>query len=153
MTDRGVISLKRADFLAAARGRQVEKQGFVLQSIHRLREPPTAEPPEVGPPEVGAPGTGALAARFGFTISRRVGNAVVRNRIRRRLREAVRIAAPDHAKEGKDYFLIARRAALDLPFARLISDLADGIDRIERGEGTTGRGARQRSGGKADGRQ
>ncbi len=143
MTDRGVVSLKRADFLAAARGRQVEKQGFILQSIQRPREPATAEPPEAR----------ALAARFGFTISRRVGNAVVRNRIRRRLREAVRIAAPDHAKEGKDYFLIARRAALDLPFARLTSDLADGIDRIERGEGTTGRGARQRSGGKADGRQ
>lgn len=139
MTGRRNIALKRADFLAAARGRQVEKPGFILQAVHR--------PAEAGEAH-------ALAARFGFTISRRVGNAVVRNRIRRRLREAVRIAAPDHAKNGSDYVLIARRAALDLPFARLTSDLADGIDRIERGEGTTGRGMRRRSGGRADaGRQ
>src|SRR5690349_7349670 len=110
MADRRSISMKRADFLAAARGRQVEKQGFVLQSIRRMPES----------------GGSALAARFGFTISRRVGNAVVRNRIRRRLREAVRIAAPGRANEGSDYVLIARRAALDLPFARLTSDLADG---------------------------
>lgn len=138
MSGRRSIAMKRADFLRAARGRQVEKQGFILQSIRRM-------------PETGAD---ALAARFGFTISRRVGNAVVRNRIRRRLREAVRIAAPGRANEGSDYVLIARRAALDLPFARLASDLADGIDRIERGEGTTGRSPRQRSGGRADaGRQ
>ena len=139
MSGRHTISMKRADFLAAARGRQVEKQGFILQSIRRMPEPTEAD---------------ALAPRFGFTISRRVGNAVVRNRIRRRLREAVRAAATGRANGGSDYVLIARRAALDLPFARLISDLADGIDRIERGEGTTGRGPRQRSSGRADaGRQ
>jgi ribonuclease P protein component len=140
MSGRRVIPMKRADFLAAARGRQVEKQGFVLQSIRRMPEADEAD--------------AALAPRFGFTISKRVGNAVLRNRIRRRLREAVKEAAPGRARGGSDYVLIARRAALDLPFARLISDIADGIDRIERGEGTTGRGPRRRSGGRADaGRQ
>jgi ribonuclease P protein component len=66
-------------------------------------------------------------ARFGFTVTKKIGNAVVRNRIRRRLREAVRLVGASRAVPGTDYVLIGRRAALTLPFARLVSDLTSGI--------------------------
>ena len=62
-------------------------------------------------------------ARFGFTATKKLGNAVVRNRIRRRLKEAVRLVAPDHARPGCDYVLIAREAAATRPFAALEKDL------------------------------
>ena len=60
--------------------------------------------------------------RVGFTVSRKVGNAVERNRARRRLREMVRKAGADVMKSGHDYVLVARRPALSDPFERLISD-------------------------------
>ena len=60
--------------------------------------------------------------RVGFTVSKKVGNAVERNRVRRRLREVVRLAPPAPMRPGHDYVLIGRRAALDLPFERLIED-------------------------------
>lgn len=66
-------------------------------------------------------------ARFGFTVTKKIGNAVVRNRIRRRLREAVRLAGAMAAEPGTDYVLIGRTAALTLPFDRLIADLTSGI--------------------------
>lgn len=62
-------------------------------------------------------------ARFGFTATKKLGNAVVRNRIRRRLREAVRLVAPEQARAGCDYVLIAREAAATRPFAALEKDL------------------------------
>ena len=68
-------------------------------------------------------------ARFGFTVTLKVGNAVERNRIRRRLKEAVRLIGHDHALDGYDYVLVARRKALNLPFAVLTSELAKGLDR------------------------
>lgn len=69
--------------------------------------PPTATPP-----------------RFGFTATKKLGNAVTRNRIRRRLKEAVRLVAPSAARAGHDYVLIAREAAETRPFAALERDLA-----------------------------
>lgn len=126
-------ALQRADFLAASRGKQIEKQGFILQTARR--DGNDAEP---------------LPPRFGFTISKRVGNAVKRNRIRRRLREAARLASTGHAKDGADYVLIARRASLDLPFTRLVADLADGLDKVETSQPASRRSPRRRPDGKPD---
>lgn len=65
--------------------------------------------------------------RFGFTVTKKIGTAVVRNRIRRRLREAVRIAAPAAAVPGTDYVLVARPEAINRPFDRLVRDIAGAI--------------------------
>ena len=77
--------------------------------------------------------------RFGFTVTRKVGNAVVRNRIRRRLREVVRLAGEKDAAPGMDYVLIGRPAALTLPFDRLIADLTSGLAALSRDEKTGNR--------------
>ena len=61
-------------------------------------------------------------ARIGFTVSRKVGNAVVRNRVRRRLREVARLMPQDRLRCGHDYVLVGRRAALTLPFSRMMED-------------------------------
>ena len=87
---------QRADFLAAASGIKVPAAAFVLQARKRR---------DAGP------------ARFGFTVSKKVGNAVERNRVRRRLREIVRLWAATRLHAGHDYVLVGRRAALNLPFA------------------------------------
>jgi ribonuclease P protein component len=65
----------------------------------------------------------AHLARFGFTATKTLGSAVIRNRARRRLKEAVRLAAPSHALEGYDYVLIAREGTVQRPFTALIKDL------------------------------
>ena len=62
-------------------------------------------------------------ARFGFTATKTLGSAVIRNRARRRLKEAVRLAAPAHALAGYDYVLIAREGTVQRPFTALIKDL------------------------------
>jgi ribonuclease P protein component len=70
------------------------------------------------------------AARFGITVTRKVGNAVVRNRVKRRLRAALRsLATPaDAAGEARfDYVVVARREALAAPFDSLLDDLRHGI--------------------------
>jgi ribonuclease P protein component len=102
---------RRADFLAAAAGTKVPAAGFVLQA--RARD-------DAGP------------ARFGYTVSKKVGNAVERNRVRRRLREVVRQIAALPPDDGHDYVLIGRRASLELPFARMSADLAGALKRSRR---------------------
>ena len=62
--------------------------------------------------------------RFGLTVTRKVGNAVVRNRIRRRLKEAVRIAAGDDMAPGSDYVIVGRREVLDAPFDDIKRELS-----------------------------
>ena len=82
-----MVRLKqRADFLAAASGAKVATAAFVLQGRKR---------------DDGGP------ARIGFTVSRRVGTAVERNRVRRRLRDIVRRSAADSLRSGYDYVLVA----------------------------------------------
>ena len=70
------------------------------------------------------------AVRVGFTVSRQVGNAVVRNRVRRRLREVVRLTPPDKLRAGHDYVLIGRRAALDAPFTEIVHEFAAVLGRV-----------------------
>ncbi|HEY4919411.1 MAG TPA: ribonuclease P protein component [Xanthobacteraceae bacterium] len=102
---------KRADFLGVAAGPRAPAEAFVLQSRERA---------DTGPP------------RVGFTVSRKVGNAVERNRVRRRLREIVRLSDADRFRPGSDYVLIGRRAALDLSFARLAEDFSRALARIHQ---------------------
>jgi ribonuclease P protein component len=97
---------RRADFQRAARGRRIHSQAFSMQA---LRRPDTAL---------------ELEPRFGLTVTRKVGNAVVRNRIRRRLKEALRIAPALEARAGHDYVLVARVEALGRRFDMLMKDLA-----------------------------
>jgi len=100
---------QRADFLAAATGFKAPAAAFVLQARKRH---------DTGP------------ARFGFTVSKKVGNAVERNRVRRRLREIVRLSATSALRAGHDYVLIGRRAALNVPFARMTQDFEGALRRI-----------------------
>lgn len=107
--------LRRADFLAMRGQKRVHASAFVLQ--FRQRDADEA---------------GGRAARFGLTVTKKTGNAVERNRMRRRLREAVRHVAPGHAGAGFDYVLVARRTALEEGFASIVAQLAEGLDRATR---------------------
>ena len=109
---------QRADFLAAASGIKVSATAFVLQARKRMDDGP---------------------ARFGFTVSKKVGNAVERNRVRRRLREIVRLSEAKRMRSGHDYVLIGRRAALKLPFDRIAQDFEGALRRMQAGRnGNTG---------------
>ena len=68
--------------------------------------------------------------RIGFTVSRQVGNAVERNRVRRRLREVVRLSQGGGMHDGHDYVLIGRRPALSLPFEQLSDDFERALRRL-----------------------
>ncbi|MCS7267896.1 MAG: ribonuclease P protein component [Geminicoccaceae bacterium] len=99
-----MVGLKRrAEFLAAAKGLRLHAPSFVLQAVAR---------PEA-PDRVGV----------GFTVTRKLGGAVERNRIRRRLREAVRAAADALEAGGLDIVIVARGTALTCPFAELVRSL------------------------------
>lgn len=103
-----MVRLKqRADFLATASGTKIVTTGFVLQRRRRG---------DAGP------------ARVGFTVSRKVGTAVERNRVRRRLREMVRLAGD--LESGCDYVLVGRRSALARPFERLGADFRQALGRM-----------------------
>jgi ribonuclease P protein component len=112
-----VITLKRrSDYLRVRKGARCATAAFVLEA--KARGPACAAPAD-GP-------------RFGFTVTRHIGKAVERNRMRRRLKAAVRDAAPNHAKREFDYVLIARRAALTSQFAALVGELARALARVHR---------------------
>ena len=108
---------KRADYLRIRKGARCATPAFVLEAKARSGED-RAQPPD--------------EPRFGFTITKQVGKAVDRNRIRRRLKAAVRDLGPGHAKGEFDYVLIARRPALTSQFAALVSELAKAFARVHR---------------------
>ena len=79
-----------------------------------------------------APAELALPAiRVGFTVSRKVGNSVVRNRVRRRLREIARMVIPGQARSGLDYVLVGRQGALKRDFATLKVELVEALRRLK----------------------
>jgi ribonuclease P protein component len=69
-------------------------------------------------------------ARVGFTVSKRVGTAVERNRVRRRLKQVVNRVAPNGICLGHDYVLVGRREALSLPFDRLAEEIGQAFARV-----------------------
>ncbi len=97
----------RAEFLYVRDGSRFATPSLVLQA--RRRPDDAADDAEL--------------ARFGFTASKSLGGAVVRNRARRRLKEAVRLTAPSHANGGYDYVLIAREGTVQRRFTALVNDL------------------------------
>ncbi len=106
---------KRRDFLRAARsGVKSVTDGVILQAR------PNADA------EASADGI-----RVGFTVSRKVGNAVARNRARRRLRAAAERVLAENAERGRDYVLIGRRQTVSRPFADLVRDLEKALHRTD----------------------
>ncbi len=71
-------------------------------------------------------------ARVGFTASRKVGNAVARNRAKRRLRALAAELLAQQARDGTDYVLIGRQSTVTRPYALLKADLAEALDRVHR---------------------
>ena len=120
---------KRAEFQRVSRGGRVSVASFTLQSRRR-----------------DATGRHAFGARVGLTVTKSVGGAVERNRIRRRLKEALRAAAPLETESDHDYVLMARREALARRFAALVQDVRDAFRAAPRGAtNNRGRGSAQRT--------
>ena len=100
---------RRAEFVrVAGKGRKAPMPGLVLQALSRGDDAP---------------------ARLGFTVTKKVGNAVVRNRTRRRLREAARLLLREHPVRGVDLVLIGRDGTRDRPFPALLDDLRRALER------------------------
>jgi ribonuclease P protein component len=127
---------RREDFLrvAAARRRWVTP-AFILQARERSREDSAAA---TGAVDAAAPDPASVdrtvrEVRVGFTVSRKVGNAVVRNRVRRRLRAAAAHVLPERAAPGFDLVLVGRVGGLTHPYARIVADLAMALGKVGAG--------------------
>jgi ribonuclease P protein component len=99
MTPRLVTLKRRPEFLNVRAGGRWATPAFVLEGKKRRSRDPAPSLP--------------VTPRFGFTVSKKVGGAVERNRMKRRLRAAVRDVLLEHARQDYDYVLVARRPALD----------------------------------------
>ncbi len=102
---------RRHDFVAAARALSEATPGMVVQARNRLDE---------------------KVPRVGFTCSKKIGNAVIRNRAKRRLREVVRMAENAQTMHGFDYVLIGRMTTANRGFAALQNDFSSALKRLHR---------------------
>lgn len=120
---------RRADFVRAAKaGLHASGPAMALQAYRR---------------RANESGDGVLgdSIRVGFTTSKKVGNAVIRNRVRRRLREVAEQVLPAEGKPGHDYVLVGRTDAKDRDFQDLLADVRAALAKIERK--VAGRGNRK----------
>jgi ribonuclease P protein component len=117
----GVIHnlLLRRDFLAANAGKRAPMPGFVLL-VHDRQD-------------------GDPAMRVGFTVTKKVGNAVVRNRMKRRMRALARELVPEAGIRGADHVLIGRDGGIERDHALLKTELAKALAKIARGESAPAR--------------
>lgn len=113
---------KRSDFLAANRGLRVARPGFVL-----LARPNDGQ-----------------GKRYGITVTRKIGNAVVRNRMKRRFRELLWSALPESGLPDHDHILIGREGGVERDFAQLREELGAALTRAADGKGDPARGPRKR---------
>ena len=118
------VLTKRADFLAANKGLRNARPGFVL-----LTRP-----------------NGGEGVRYGITVTKKIGNAVVRNRMKRRFRELLRAALPEHGLSDHDHVLIGRAGGVERDFATMADELSQALERAKEGKGDSGRGRRPRKG-------
>jgi ribonuclease P protein component len=102
----------RAAFVAAAKGPSCARGAVVIQRL--------AKPERAG-------------LEVGFTATRKIGNAVIRNRCKRRLREAARQLLPLHGEPGHDYVFVARAGLPDRPWARLLDDVTAALISLAAG--------------------
>ena len=106
----------RSDYLAAAKAKRVSTTGFVLQARKRVE-------------------TSAPQPRYGITCSKKVGNAVTRNRAKRRLRALANSVLPHLGRDGWDYVLIGRaQATVNQPFDMLLENLRFALKKLHQGE-------------------
>jgi ribonuclease P protein component len=125
----GVTTLKRhSQFQRVRKGARWATAAFVLEARARGE----------------ADGADPTQPRFGFTVTRQIGKAVERNRIRRRLKAAVRQAGLALARRDFDYVLIARRPALTSAYDILVSDLVKALERVHRAPAQVRGGPRRR---------
>lgn len=124
------VLTKRADFLAANRGLRVARPGFVL-----LARP-----------------NGGQGIRYGITVTKKIGNAVVRNRMKRRFRELLRSALPAHGLDNHDHVLIGRAGGIERDFSKLAEELDIALGRAAEGKGDKPR-HRPRRGNRKGGRR
>jgi len=119
---------KRREFLAVAETRvRWTAPGLTLQAA-----------PRPAPASSGSPG-GEGVIGVGFTVSKKVGNSVARNRARRRLRAAAALVMARAGRPGTDYVLIGRRETLDRPFAELVGDVEQAVARVVKARPSNGR--------------
>lgn len=125
------VLTKRADFLAANKGLRNAKAGFVL-----LTRP-----------------NGGQGVRFGITVTKKIGNAVIRNRMKRRFRELLRDALPEKGLADHDHVLIGRAGGVERDFHTMAGELESALSRAASGKGDSGRGRRPRKGNRGSNRQ
>jgi ribonuclease P protein component len=135
---------RRADFLRAAKGMRFVARGLTLQAAPRAIPSETMDRCAPGDPNTFGAGTrkdqtgnpldclrcAEAQPRFGFTVTKQSGGAVQRNRIRRRLKEALRLLNPLPARPGHDYVILARPEALGMPFLALQGELIRAFGKI-----------------------
>jgi ribonuclease P protein component len=118
------VLTKRADFLAANSGTRNARAGFVL-----LTRPNDGQ-----------------GIRFGITVTKKIGNAVVRNRMKRRFRELLRAALPTQGLPDHDHVLIGRAGGVERDFRLMAGELAQVLERAAQGRGDPPGGRRPRKG-------
>ena len=116
-----IVLTKRADFLAANKGLRNARPGFVL-----LTRP-----------------NGDQGVRYGITVTKKIGNAVVRNRMKRRFRELLRAALPANALANHDHVLIGRAGGVERDFAQMLQELEIVLKRAAEGKGDSARRPRR----------